>query len=244
MRLLYPLIFFFCLASPGFAQQLKLGVAASLAQPFQDIKAAYQAQSNKTIAITTASSGILSAQIQNGSPLDLFFSANMYYPRQLAEKGFGMKPPSLFVYGNLVGWSASSGKNTPFINQLADAELIAIANPELAPYGKAAQNWLVEQGLWEDVASRLVYGENIGQVNRYISMGAVDVAFTAVSAMHATPLASKGSWYHLEASDRGVLANGMLVLTNNQTIAHFLEFLSSKAARDIFRKYGYTLPES
>ncbi len=244
MRFLYLLLIFFCFPLPGSAQQLKLGVAASLAQPFQDIKAAYYAQSNKTISITTASSGVLSAQIQNGSPLDLFFSANMYYPRQLKKKGFGVEPPSLFVYGNLVGWSALSNKNNLFINQLTGAKLIAVANPKLAPYGKAAKDWLKEQGLWETVAPRLVYGENIGQVNRYVAVGAVDVAFTAVSAMHAKPLAQKGSWYPLEASERGVLANGMLVLTSNEAVTHFLEFLNSKAAKEIFRKYGYTLPES
>ena len=216
----------------------------------QKIEQLYEAKYNQQIHLISASSGVLTAQINNGAPFHLFFSADMKYPRLLAESGKALTQPQILVHGRLAAWSPQKVTETQLIQVLKSdqAKAVAIAHPNLAPYGQAAKNWLEIKGIFNTTKSKLVYGENVGQVNRYIYSGAVDVAFTAISAMFSEELKDKGYWLVLgpEKEDTALLAHGWVMLkpasAEMNKVKQFVAFLNTPAAKTVFQDFGYILP--
>jgi molybdate transport system substrate-binding protein len=191
----------------------------------------------------------LTAQINNGAPYHLFFSADMKYPKILAENGKTLSQPKVFVKGRLVAWSPQKVTEDQLIQFLKTDQVksVAIAQPSLAPYGQAAKNWLEKEGIFNVIENKLVYGENVGQVNRYIYSGAADVAFTAISAMFSDELKDKGYWLVLEnEQETELLAHGWVILKSASIemdkVKQFIEFLSTPAAKAVFRNFGYIIP--
>ena len=224
---------------------LRVAVAANLSVPLQELAAAYEAQTGQPVEVITASSGVLTAQIRQGAPFDLFLSADTKYPQALAAEGLTQGPPVVLVYGQLVLWTASPARPealTAWLDSLPVAAKVAIANPDLAPYGRAAQEWLARQGLTEAATPRLVFGENIGQVNRYIHAGAVAAAFTAVSAQAAPSLAGTGHWYALPGQ-LGIPHGSVLLRDAQPGSAALFAFLQGAEAQAVFRRYGYGVGE-
>ncbi|RMG66950.1 MAG: molybdate ABC transporter substrate-binding protein [Bacteroidetes bacterium] len=242
LRLL-PLLLLLACQQP---RALRIAVAANLSLPLQELAAAYEAQTGLPVEVITASSGVLTAQIRQGAPFDLFLSANMKYPQALAAEGLTSGTPEVLAYGQLIAWSRDSLPGNDlmaYIRDLPAGGRVAIANPELAPYGRAALSWLEQEGLDAALSSRLVFGENIGQVNRYIYARAVDLAFTAVSARTAPELQSLGLWHPLPAAAGGGIPHGICRLRAAQPGSEALEaFLQSEAARAVLARYGYGLP--
>lgn len=222
---------------------IQVAVAANLLLPMQEIAAAFEAKEKLNIHLIPASSGVLTAQIRQQAPFDLFFSANARYPRQLYEEGYGAEAPLVLVRGHLVFWSKHE-LPTPDVAAslptLASGHL-ALAHPELAPYGSLAKNWLEQHHLWQMLQPRLVFGENVGQVNQYIYTGAVDAAFTANSAMYAPELRPRGYWTPLETTTD--IPHSLLITKGARPESRrFVDFLRSETARNIFRAYGYASP--
>lgn len=231
-----------CASSP---EVLTVAVAANLLAPMEEVVAAYERMSGHSVHLVSASSGVLTAQITEGAPFDVFFSANERYPQQLVRAGLTREPPRTIVRGQLVCWSQqpipAAGPAALF---QASPERIALAQVDLAPYGAAARAWLKQQQLWDALQDRLVFGENVGQVNRYIYARSVDVAFTGNSALHAPELRDIGHWALVPDAPSiphaAVLLNG----SRHRQASEFWLFLhSSSEARQVFQQYGYLPPE-
>ena len=226
-----------CQSSDG----LKIAVAANLTAPMQEIVQAFEAESGIKASLSSASSGVLTAQIMHGAPFDLFFSANEKYTETLYEEGFGQQAPQTVVRGLWVFWTKKD-LQTPDIPQLIEhpqIKTIAIANPELAPYGQQVRNWLQFESLWDSIQRKLIYGENVGQVNQYIYSGSVDAAFTAVSAMHAENLRELGKWMEPDTGQSGIPHSILLLKDGAPQAQLFLDFLKGEKAKEVFLKYGY-----
>ena len=251
IKILLTSLLAFTLISTANAQQtIRVAVAANLALPMQPIKQAFEKQHpGVKIEIISASSGKLTAQIKNKAPFHIFISANMFYPENLHQDGITKNTPQVITYGRLVFWSKSTVNENNinvFLNE-SDTKTIAIAQPELAPYGANAKNWLMQHNNWKNVQSKIVYGESIGKVNQYIFSGSVNAAFTAASAMYSKQLKDKGHWQVIK-DWQGIPHGGMVL---NYGLEHeakassdFFKFLFSQEAQKVFEKFGYDATEN
>ncbi|MBF0161565.1 MAG: molybdate ABC transporter substrate-binding protein, partial [Magnetococcales bacterium] len=176
------------------AETLHVAVTASFKTAMERLKPQFTQQSGHTLRISAASSGTLYAQIQNGAPYQLFLAADDHYPQQLIQAGLAV-PGSRFLYalGRLVLFSPQAERLQAGANALSNGQLrrIALANPQTAPYGRAAKEVLTALNLWHDWSGRLAYGENVGQSLAFVQSGAVDAGFVAHSQLltaEGTPL--------------------------------------------------------
>ena len=224
------------------SSELKVAVAANLTAPMQEIAQAYEAETGIPVSLSSASSGVLTAQITHGAPFDLFFSADTAYTETLYKQGFGQQEPKNILSGHWVFWTKKDYQLKDIHQLIENPEIktIAIANPELAPYGQQARNWLQFESLWDSIQRKLVYGENIGQVNQYIYSGSVDGAFTAVSAQHAENLSKLGRWIDPGIDSQSGIPHNIILLKDASPQAQsFLEFLQGEKAKEVFQRYGY-----
>ncbi|MBE7169395.1 MAG: molybdate ABC transporter substrate-binding protein [Williamsia sp.] len=246
------LLFVFLLLFAGALAQstpLRIAVAANAQFVIKDLQADFKKQTGVETEAIIGSSGKLAAQIKNGAPYDLFLSADMEFPQSLFKEGFGITAPKEYASGNLVVCS-STGLDLKNWRQLVTGESIkriAIANPALAPYGKAAEQALRRYGLWDKLKAKLVYGESISQVNTYITTGAVEMGFTTGSLMHEPGDTQKLTWAPVESQVYEKIRQGFTVLRyarqgNYAKAMQFYRYLLSPAAKQILRKAGYQTP--
>jgi molybdate transport system substrate-binding protein len=191
----------------------------------------------------------LTSQAENGAPFDVFLSADMKYPVKIYKDGFSSKAPKIYVYGVLVLWTMKNLDLSKGVNILNDPGIqkIAIANPDLAPYGRQAVNALKFYKLYDQLQKKLVLGESISQVNEFITTGAVDIGFSAKSVVVAPNMKDKGKWVEVDPQSYDHIAQGVIVLkyaekNHSKEAQEFYDFLFSSPAQDIFKKYGYKLP--
>lgn len=231
---------------------LRVAVAANAKYALEELAAGFREVSGTEVELVVSSSGKLTAQIEQGAPYHLFFSADMKYPRYLESGGLAATPPRLYAKGQLVYWTMrdTSGwfSNVDMPSLLLGIKgKIAVAQPDLAPYGAAARAFLNSQNVWEALADRLVFGENVSQVNQYVLAGAASGGFTAKSVVLAPDLSGKGYWREIDERlyppiDQGVIitkvgANGPL-----RECEAFLQYLQSENGRDILLNFGYLIP--
>lgn len=233
------------------AEPLSIAAAANLAYVLKPLNAAFAA-ANPGVAITsqTGASGSLVAQIVNGAPFDVFLSADVEFPRKLIRAGGAEKTSlAIFAYGKLVLWTARESPG-PFADvtqviQEPGIHKVAIANPETAPYGRAALETLQKLNLLPAVRPKLVTGENIGMTAEYVSTGAADVGFVALSLLKSPSKPPAGRWFEVPPELYTPIAQAA-VITNqgrdNASAKRYLAFLASAPARDCFRTFGYGLP--
>jgi len=241
---------FICLLALGYGKsalgqgEIKIAVASSLLPPMQQVKQLYELSFNSKLILIPGSSGKLTAQITNGAPYDVYLSADMKYLHKIQKLGFAANSPEVLLHGSLVLWVRDKATLEPK-NWLAQnlVKSIAIAQPELAPYGLLAQQYLKAEQAYEMLKRKMVFGESIGQVNQYIRSGAVDAAFTAASAMHSDQLKDVGYWKVLDIHDLPELEHGMVLTTNATadriTIDQFVEFIKSPVAASVFKNFGF-----
>jgi molybdate transport system substrate-binding protein len=253
------LAFFCLLSSISFSQEKKnaptliVAAAADLSSALKEIGNDYERKTGEKVLISFAASGALTQQIHNGAPFDIFFSADMDYPRQLIKAGEA-DPNSLAEYavGKLVLWVPA---NSPLdvehqgIKTLLDPSVkkIAIANPQQAPYGRAAMAALKHAGLYDQVADKLVVGENISQAAQFVESGNAQAGFVALAHALAPQMQGKGKYWEVPTDDYPPLAQGVVILSRSQhkpEAAAFLAYVKSKEAVDVFRKFGFATPEN
>ena len=245
VRLVLFFLLLLCHTTFAFPQgeNLKIAVASNLLAPLEQVKALYEEEFQSTITLIVASSGKLTAQIVNGAPYDLFISADMKYPEKVYAADLAQQKPEILVLGTLYFW-ASCSEIESIEQQVHRSKTIAIAQPDLAPYGAETRRWLQKQKLWETVKDKLVYGENVSQVNQYVATKTVEAAFTSNSAQCIAAISLKGSWH--EVPNTTPLPHGMVLLRNAEasefTINQFLEFIISPVAQKAFQDFGYKLP--
>jgi len=247
---------FFCLlcivlfSACTHAQTLRIAAASDLQFVLPDLAAQYEKQSDVKLAATYGSSGNFVAQIQNGAPFDLFLSADDAYPRTLVKAGFA-DAESLVIYaqGYLVIWLPPDSPldlTARGFRTLLDPRIqrIAIANPEHAPYGRAAVVAMREAGLYEQLKSKLVLGENISQAAQFVQSGSAQAGLIARS-LALSPAMKSGKRYELSGWHFPPLWQAAVVLkssTNKDVAKAFLEFLKTPEARAIFERCGYSAP--
>ena len=233
----------------AFASEITVAGAANVQFTLDDLKAEFTKETGIDVKAVIGSSGKLTAQIENGAPFDIFLSADMKYPNTLYSEGFSLQSPKTYALGVLVLWTLKNLDLSKGINILADLGVhkIAIANPELAPYGRKAVNALNFYKLYDPLKKKLVLGESISQVNEFITTQAADIGFSAESVVLAPNMKDQGKWIEVYPSSYQPIAQGVIVLRygdeNHSKEAHeFYDFLFSAPAQEIFKKYGYKLP--
>lgn len=202
---------------------------------------------------TYGSSGTLFAQLDNGAPFDLFLSADVKFPRLLIERGKAEKD-FLFLYaiGHLVVWVPKESKLD--VTQLGIKTLletsvrkVAIANPEVAPYGAAAVAALKKLGVYEAVSAKLVLGENVAQAAQFVQSGAADAGVISLSLALAPKMKDAGRFWEIPADSFPKLEQAGAIRTgaaNHAGAAELREFLRSPAGREILQRYGFILPDA
>ena len=233
------------------AAELVVAAAADLSTALQEIGDSYEKKTGVKVKLSFGASGALTQQIQNGAPFDLFFSADMDYPRQLVAAG-DADGASLYQYavGKLVLWvpaDSSLDVEHQGMNILLDPAVkkIAIANPQHAPYGRAAAAALKHAGLYDRIADRLVLGENVSQAAQFVESGNAQAGFVALAHAVAPAMRGKGKYWEVPVEFYPPLAQGAVVLSHSQhkkEAADFLEYIKTKESADLLRKYGFTLP--
>lgn len=231
-------------------QPLTIAVAANMQFAMTELKPAFEAKTGIPLSLVSASSGKLSAQINQGAPYHVFVSADTKYPDSLFKTGKAAHKPRIYAYGSLVLWTLRSdldlSKGLAVLAQ-QQVQKIALANPKTAPYGVQAMRALQTAGLLERVQSQLVFGESVGQASQYILSGACDIGFTAKSAVLAPEMAKKGHWVDVSQSLYTPIAQAAVITDFGQSMQQeasrqFLNFLFSPEASQIFKRYGYKLP--
>jgi molybdate transport system substrate-binding protein len=229
---------------------LTIAAAANLSDCIAAIDAEFLKHNpDAQLKVSTGSSGNFYAQIRNGAPYDVFVSADMDYPKRLAADGQA-RPETLrlYAYGQLVLWTMRDDVDLSrglAVLTTPAVRTIAIANPDVAPYGRAAQAALEKAGLWESVRAKLVRGENISQTAQFVQSGNADAGFVALSLLKSPATLGLGRIYLLPAGSHPPLEQGAIVTqhgADNPLAKRYLDFLGSPAARTIFSAYGYTLP--
>jgi molybdate transport system substrate-binding protein len=226
------------------AQPVRVAVAANLQSVVGILQKDFEKKTGITIQTIAGSSGKLAAQIKNGAPFDVFLSADMDFPEGLYSEGLALKPPVIYAYGILI---ICSTKNVGFANWQRPLltpriKKIAIANPDIAPYGAAAQEVLQKNGVFKNIKSKLVFGESIAQVNTYITTGVVDVGFTTQALIKDPANKTKLYWTAIDPKTYAPIRQGMVVLKRaekNLAAQKLYEYLQSAGAKRIFQQYGY-----
>jgi molybdate transport system substrate-binding protein len=246
-RALFLLSFF--LSSRVHAQTVRIAAASDLQFALPDLAAQYEKQSGVKLAITYGSSGNFVAQIQNGAPFDLFFSADVSYPHQLVVAQLA-DASSLQIYavGHLVLWLPPDSPLDPSagLKILQDPRIqkIAIANPDHAPYGRAAIAVLRDAGLYDQLKPKLVFGENIAQAAQFVQTGNAQAGLLAHS-LTFSPAMKSGKFWTIPVDNYPSVEQAAVLITaspNKEAAISFLAFLKTPAARTILERYGFFLP--
>jgi len=233
-------------------RSLTIAAAADLSSALQEVAADYKMRSGVDVKLSFGASGALTQQIQNGAPFDLFFSADTDYPRQLIAGGQA-DASTLYRYavGRLILWVP---KDSPLdierqgMSVLLDPSVkkIAIANPQHAPYGRAAVAVLKYYGLYEKVRDRLVLGENVSQAAQFAESGNAQVGFVALAHAMAPAMQGKGKYWVVPADAYPPLDQSVVAILHsarrNEALA-FLQYLKTEEAVAVLRRYGFTLPD-
>lgn len=231
------------------AEKLAIAAAADLKFAMDELIAAYtQANASDEVEPVYGSSGTFNAQIQQGAPYDLYFSADIAYPRALADAGFAASAVQPYAIGRIVLWSPQFDASSMTLTDLVDAHFvrIAIANPMHAPYGQRAEQALRASGLWDQLEPKLVYGENIAQTAQFVQTGAAQIGIIAQSLALSPELADQGSYLLISDTLHDPLVQGFIITqraADNAAAARFATFMQSRAARRVLTRYGFVLPE-
>lgn len=232
--------------TPASAEQALVAVAANFIPPFRELAVEFEATTGHTIRVVAGSTGNFYAQIKNGAPFDVFFSADAERPTLLEEEGLAVKGSRLtYAIGRLVLWSPDP--NLVQSERTLSSETfkhLAIANPKTAPYGAAAMQTMQKLGIWETVQPRIVMGENLGQTLGFIESGNAELGFVALSQVLDPKLNAKGSRWNVPTDLHHPIKQDVVLLEKgkaNQAAKTLLEFIRSPQAQAIIERYGYGL---
>jgi molybdate transport system substrate-binding protein len=224
--------------------EIKVAAAADLSRAFADVGKAFEAKSGKKVTISFGSSGMLAKQIAEGAPFDLFAAANVGFADDAVRSGrCAAETKALYARGHIVVWTKQGAPKVAALADLADARFVkvAIANPEHAPYGKAAKEALQKEGIWDKVQPKLVFGENVQQALQFAQTGNADAAIVGLSLASSTP----GEIASIPESDHAPLDQALVVCGTGARAAAAKElaaFIASDEGRAILSKYGFATP--
>ena len=234
--------------APGSAPLV--AAAANMQTALTELVPLFEKQDNRRLSLTIGSSANLVRQIQQGLPAELFLSADEDFVLRLADAGLSIDRGAVYATGRIV---LATPKDSPLkldpqlaglketLNSAPDSvQKFAIANPELAPYGKAAVQALQKQAIWPLLQAKVVMGENIAQTTQYISSGAAPAGITALALVLAPAVANKVRYVVVAPELHAPIRQRMVLLkTAGPTARAFYDFLLSPAAKQVLQRYGY-----
>src|ERR1039457_137837 len=232
--------------------ELTVAAAADLSAALKEIGETYEKKTGVKVKLSCGASGALTQQIQNGAPFDLFFSADMDYPRQLIAAGEADEA-TLYQYavGKLVLWVPADSPLDIEHNGMSvlldhSVKKIAIANPQHAPYGRAAVAALRHAAVYDKVADRLVLGENVSQAAQFVESGNAQAGFVALAHATASAMQGKGKYWVVPAEAYPQLDQGVVLISRSvheRDAAAFLEFVKTGEVAALLQRYGFISPD-
>jgi len=228
------------------AQNVKIAAAANLKYILDEIKTKYSLINPKAkITVSLGASGVLYQQIINGADFDLFMAADKIYPDKLKAQRMANGEVKTYGFGKLVIWSNTVDiKNGLDILTDKSVHKIAIAKPEVAPYGARAVESLKYFNLYEKVKDKIVYGDNIAQVAQFAQTGNAEIGFLALSMAMFPEMG--GTYYILDPNSYKPVEQAMVLLKTwerNPEASKFMNFVLSDDCKSIFEKYGFIVPK-
>ncbi|MGY0614814.1 molybdate ABC transporter substrate-binding protein [Vibrio sp. FJH11] len=228
-------------STAAFSQTLTLAVANNFYGPMKALVSDYKQLHSDEVEISTGSTGQLYAQIINGAPFDLFFSADQTRPqllveRQLAEDEF------TYAQGVLVAWSPAENIDVKADLFSANFQYLAIADPKLAPYGLAAQQMLEKYQKWNDVQNKLVVGKGLNATYQFVFTGNAQIGLLAKSQVYQQGEFQSGSVWQVPASDHQAIKQDAVTLKSakgKESVTQFVDYLKSERAKNIITSFGY-----
>lgn len=245
---LFVLAWSLLIATTAQAEKLTIAAAADLKFAMDEIVASFtKNHPADQVEVIYGSSGKFFSQIQNNAPYDLYFSADITYPRELAKKGLAASTVVPYAFGRIVLWSNSMDASRMTLTSLLDPAIkkVAIANPRHAPYGKRAEEALKASGLWDKLQSRLVFGENIAHTAQFVQTGNAQVGIIALSLALNPALAQKGGYYLVPDRLHAPLEQGYVITKQGAAkplARQFAEYMGTQPARTIMLRYGFVVP--
>ena len=235
------------------AQQApRIAAAANLNFALEEIAARFAKDRGSRVELVFGASAALTRQIQDGAPFELFLSADEEFPNRLAAAGLTRDAGVVYASGRLALFAPTGSPLTVDARLDGLARLVkagkvtrfAIANPDLAPYGKAAESALRKRKLWEAIRSQLVMGDTITQAAQFATTGNAVGGLVAYSLVLAPGFADRGTYALIPEADHPPLLQRMVLMKGAGTVAsQFYAYLQTGAARTIFRKHGYGVPQ-
>jgi molybdate transport system substrate-binding protein len=229
------------------AQEITVAAAADLQSAMQDVAARFERETGKKIKVIFGSSGNFFQQIQNGAPFDMFFSANLDYPKKLEAAGL-IENGSYYQYakGKIVVWVPNDSKLNLIsgLKTLLDATVkkIAIANPLHAPYGQAAVSAMQKEGVYDKAKDKFVLGENVSQTASFVVSGSADIGVVALSLALSPNMKDKGRYKEIPTNEYPPIEQACVILSSskNKAIAQqFLSYFKSAEVSELLVGYGF-----
>jgi molybdate transport system substrate-binding protein len=245
------LIMLFLLPPAQAADEIAIAAAADLQFAMPEVVQQFEKETGQKVRVTFGSSGNFASQIENGAPFDIFFSADLNYPKQLDAAGL-IEAGSIYHYadGKIVLWTLrSSGVNiSGGLSVLLDPKIhkIAIANPEHAPYGRAAVAALKHQNVYAGVQNKIVLAENISQAAQFVDAGSAEAGIVALSLVVAPMVRDRGTYFVIPESDYPPIEQSCAIVKSSQhkqASKQFLEFIKTPAMVSLFHNFGFEVPK-
>jgi molybdate transport system substrate-binding protein len=236
-------------ANLAFAQSTAIAIAANMKDAFAEIATAFKSNSKQDLRVVYGSSGNFTAQIMNGAPFNLFIAADERFPMELYKNGKTVDEGVVYAIGKLALIAKNNSEIVLVDNKaelakaIAKANKVAIAKPELAPYGKAAVEFLKTEGLWDIAKDKLVYGDNIGVATTYVVTGAAEIGFTALSLAKSPEVIKETNFILLNPKLYEPIRQRMVLIKGApQEAKDLYRFIQGAQAKAILVKYGYATP--
>ena len=227
------------------AETVNVAVAANFIAPLQAIARLFEAETHHQLKVSSGSSGKFYAQIKNGAPFQILLSADQEIPARLENEGLAVKG-SRFTYatGQLVLWSATPGLIDTQADILKQGRFnkLAIANPKLAPYGRASIETLHSLALLDQIKNKIVTGENIAQAHQFVLTGNAEIGLIAASQVYKDGALTSGSAWLVPAELHTPIAQDAVLLNGGKdspAATSLMHYLQSETARTIIMSYGY-----
>jgi len=228
------------------AKSLKVAVAANVSYAMPEIvKSFHKIYPDIKVEVILGSSGKLYNQIKEGAPFDLFMSANMKYPSALFKAHLAIEPPKVYAKGSLALFSKQKIDFSKGLRVLLTSRVrsIAIANPKIAPYGKAALEAMKNFGIYKKIKNKLTFAQSVSQAAAYAFV-ATDVGFITKSSLFGKKMKKfkKGiNWIEVDQKIYTPIKQGVVILKDSPSARKFYDFLFGKDAKNIFKSYGYEI---
>ena len=233
------------ITKPVIADELKIAVASNFSETIKYLSAEFESQTNHKIKLIFGSTGRHYAQIKNGAPFDIFFAADRLRPQILEKEGL-TSADSRFTYaiGKLVLWSPDKRliDSDSDVLEKSNFDHLSIANPKLSPYGKAAQDFLQSQNLWNPLKKKMVRGENISQAFHFVKSGNAKLGLVAYSQVKHPDKDSQGSFWEVPSSLYSPIEQQVVMLKYSQAGNQFLDYIKSNQAKQLIWSFGYEVP--